>query len=143
MDNIKQRVSYLKGLMEGMEIKSDSRDGKIFGAIVGILEEMTDEIEELHIAQEELEGYLDDINEDLTELEEDFYDDDDDDEDDDFDPDEDYVEVICSDCGDAVCFEADILDDEDLIEVTCPNCDAVVFINDEDLHEKKSEEEDL
>lgn len=150
MDNIKQKVSYLKGLMEGMEIKGDSKDGKIFGAILDILDEMADEMEELHEAQEELEEYLDNMDEDLSELEEDFYDEaecyghhhDDDDEEDEFDPDEDYVEVVCPDCGDTVCFEADILDDEDLIEVTCPNCDAVVFINDEDLQEEKKPKED-
>lgn len=151
MDNIKQKVSYLKGLMEGMEIKGDSKDGKIFSAIVDILDEIADEIEELHEAQEELEEYLDDMDEDLSELEEDFYDESqccghrhDEEDDDELDPDEDYIEVVCPDCGDTVCFEADILDDEDLIEVTCPNCEAVVFINDEDSQEKeKSEEEDL
>jgi len=138
MENVKQKISYLKGLIEGMEIKNDSKDGKIFGAIVGILEEMSDEIEELYVAQEELEEYLGDMDEDLSDLEEDFYEDDDED---DFDADEDYIEVVCPDCGDTVCFEADILDDEDLIEVTCPNCVAVVFINDEGSQEEKSEED--
>lgn len=155
MEDIKQKVSYLKGLMEGMDIKKDSKDGKIFGAIVSILEEMADEIYELQDIQEEMGEYLDSMDEDLTDLEDDFYeeggccghdhDDDDDDEDEDFDPDEDYVEVVCPDCGDTVCFEAGILEDEDLIEVTCPNCDSVVFINDEEVDVKDAEkdEEDL
>ena len=138
MYDIKQKLSYLRGLMEGMEISGDSKDGKVFAVIVDIIEDMVDEIEELQEAQEEIEEYLDNMDEDLSELEEDFYDD----EDDELDPDEDYVEVVCSDCGDIVCFESSVLDDEGIIEITCPSCEAVVFINDEDVYEDEKSKED-
>jgi len=47
--------------------------------------------------------------------------------------DSDYEEVECPNCGETVCFDADVLDDEDIVEIVCPNCDEVVFINDDTL----------
>lgn len=144
MDDLRQKVSYLRGLMEGLDIKDDSKEGKIFNAILEILDDISEEIFEIHTVQEEIEAYLDSMDEDLSDLEEEVYEDSEY-EDDELDPDEDYVEVVCPDCGDTVCFEADILDDEDLIEVTCPNCDAVVFTNDEEYDDdiEDDTEEDL
>ncbi|MEW6621677.1 MAG: CD1247 N-terminal domain-containing protein [Bacillota bacterium] len=147
MVDIRQKVSFLKGLIEGLDIKKDSKEGRVFEVITEILVDMAEDIHELQVAQGEMEEYLDDIDEDLYKLEDEVYeghncDDYEDDENEDFDPDEDYVEVVCPDCGDTVCFEADILDDEDLIEVTCPNCDAVVFINDEEYTEQGAKKED-
>jgi len=144
VDDLRQKVSYLRGLMEGLDIKDDSKEGKIFNAILEILDDISEEIFEIHTVQEEIEAYLDSMDEDLSDLEEEVYEDSEY-EDDELDPDEDYVEVVCPDCGDTVCFEADILDDEDLIEVTCPNCDAVVFTNDEEYDDdiEDDTEEDL
>ena len=82
--------------------------------------------------------YVEELDDDLTELEDNFYGEYDDDsecccdDDEDYcscDDDEDYVEVTCPQCHEVVCFDKDILDSEDLIEVVCPVCDAVVFVN--------------
>ena len=41
---IKEKVSHLKGLMEGMEYDTHSKEGKLIAAIVDILDDMADEI---------------------------------------------------------------------------------------------------
>lgn len=143
MNDVSLKVNYLKGLLEGLDVKEDSKEGKVYTAITNILEEIADEISELQVSQDELEDYIESIDEDLQILEEEVYEENeccctDEDELDD----EDYIEVVCPDCGDTVCFEADILNDEDLIEVTCPNCDAVVFVNDEDVEQAEELNDD-
>ena len=86
---------------------------------------MADAIEDLQAEQRELEEYVDNIDEDLADLEDEFYEEDVECECDDFDLD--HIEIECPECEEIVCFETDLLDDEDLIEITCPNCDAVVY----------------
>ena len=39
---IKNKVAHLKGLMEGMEFDTSSKEGKIIDAIVDILDDMAD-----------------------------------------------------------------------------------------------------
>ena len=70
--------------------------------------------------------YIEEIDDDLYRLEEEHHDEDHDREEDE------YIEVTCPECGEVVCFDAEIVDDDDIVEVTCPNCDAVVFVNDDE-----------
>ncbi|MGI6065469.1 MAG: CD1247 N-terminal domain-containing protein [Bacillota bacterium] len=132
MKDLKQKVSYLQGLAEGMEISKESKEGKLISHIIEVLEGVAYTIDELRMQQDELEEYLETIDDDLNDLEEDFYVDEDDDN-------TDYVEVKCPKCNDIVCFDSSILEDEDLIEVTCPRCNEVVFINDGSYDEHEHE----
>lgn len=125
MKDLKHQVAYLQGLAEGLGISDESKEGKVITQIIDVLEEMALIITDLEMQQSEMEDYLEGIDDDLSDLEDDFYDDDDDDDDD-----IDYVEVKCPSCHDIVCFDAEILEDDDLIEVTCPRCDEVVYVND-------------
>ncbi|MGI6712987.1 MAG: CD1247 N-terminal domain-containing protein [Bacillota bacterium] len=143
MKDLKQQVSYLQGLADGMNISKESKEGRIIEQIIDVLDGIVFAIDDLTAQQEEMESYIKSVDDDLCDLEKDFYDEEDDDEDDD-----DYVEVKCPNCEEIVCFDADILDDEDVIEVTCPNCDEIVFINDgsyetDQDEEDESEEEQL
>ena len=40
MENISNSISYLKGLMEGLDIDTSSKEGKIFEAIMDVLDEI-------------------------------------------------------------------------------------------------------
>lgn len=122
MKDLKQQVSYLQGLAEGLDISRETKEGKIISHIIEVLETVTQSIEDVKARQVDLETYLESIDDDLNDLEEDFYEEEDDDSD--------YVEVKCPQCNDIVCFDAAILDDDDVVEVTCPRCNEVVFIND-------------
>ena len=56
---ITEKVAYLKGLMEGMKIDTETNEGKILSAMVDILEDIGLELEDLWNAQGELEDGLD------------------------------------------------------------------------------------
>lgn len=126
MDSLKARVAYLQGLAEGMDMSSNSKEGRLFAGIIDVLHEFAETVEGLEESQEQLEDYVETIDEDLYSLEDDIYECDCQEENED-----DYVEVDCPGCGETVMFHSDILEDEDIIEVTCPNCDEVVFVNDD------------
>lgn len=68
--SIGEKVAYLKGLAEGLEISSDSKNGKIIKGILDILEDMADSIAVLEDGNETLEDYITEIDEDLGMLEE-------------------------------------------------------------------------
>jgi len=126
LKNLKEKISYLQGLAEGLNIEDASKEGRVLSGIIDVLEDMAEQIEDIEEAHIDLEDYVESIDEDLYELEGDVFGDD---------ADDDLVEVECPNCQETVCFEAEIMDDEDLIEVTCPNCDEVVYVNDEEIED--------
>ncbi len=107
MKDLQQKVAYLQGLTDGMEL-SDSKEGKVISEILGVLKDVTEYLEFLKGEQDDLEDYIESIDSDLADLEEEIYDDEcccgDDDEDD-----YDYVEMECPNCHDQVCFDYYIL----------------------------------
>ncbi len=115
--DIMEKVAYLKGLMDGLDLDMDSKEGKVFGAMLDVLDEMAMAVSDLQDSQDEMEELVDIIDEDLGQIEEIVYDDEDDDEcccDDD-----EYYEVVCPTCGDTICL------DEEMVaagEIECPNC---------------------
>ena len=65
MDFLMQRVSYLKGLADGLGIDGTSKEGKLLLEIVEVLEDFADVLEETIENQMELEEYVNFIDEDL------------------------------------------------------------------------------
>ena len=130
---IKEKVAYLEGLAEGMEI-GNTEHGKIFTAIIDTLHVVADEIEELNENALDIGEELDAISDDLAEVEEflldDDYDIDDDDfdfdfDDDDYDDDDEDDERICDFCGSS--------DVEFTIDVCCPECNAEIELTEDDI----------
>ena len=97
---LKEQISYLKGLSEGLDINTaDSKEGKLIASIIETLTLMADEIDNLIENQLDIGDELDAISEDLADVEqfvyeddddEDFFDYDDYDDEDDFDDEDDY-----------------------------------------------------
>lgn len=135
MKNLEQKVAYLQGLTDGLNLE-ESKEGQVISEMLGLMEEMIDYMGFLREEQAELEEYLESIDSDLADLEEDFFEDDEEDDDDDF------VEIECPSCHEEVCFDASVLFDDDLIEVTCPVCDTVVFVNGDEEDEDENAEDD-
>ena len=112
---ITEKVAYLKGLMEGMKIDTETNEGKILSAMVDILEDIG----------LELEDGLDVVSDDLEDIEDIVYDEDDeesfDDEyyEDDAEEDEDCYATTCPTCEETIYFDESVLEDG---EVICPNC---------------------
>lgn len=130
MQHLYERVSYLRGLCEGMELSKDSKEGKVIAAIIDTLDEFADAIIELYEEQGELSDYIDSIEEDLTDMEEDFYGDEDE---------LDFVELECPNCGEEVEVDEDLLYEEDT-EIICPYCSKVIVHTDEESAEEEPEE---
>ncbi|NLX62933.1 MAG: hypothetical protein GXZ06_10635 [Tissierellia bacterium] len=93
MEHLYQKVSYLRGLAEGLEIDKNSKEGKLLLHIVEALEDFAYAINELYENYEDLERYVDYIDEDLTDVENELFDFDDhyeDDYEDDYDDYDDF-----------------------------------------------------
>ena len=125
---ITEKVAYLKGLMEGMKIDTETNEGKILSAMVDILEDIGLELEDLWNAQGELEDGLDVVSDDLEDIEDIVYDEGDEDDEESFDDeyyeddaeeDEDCYATTCPTCEETIYFDESVLEDG---EVICPNC---------------------
>ena len=123
---ITEKVAYLKGLMEGMKLDTESNEGKILSAMADILEDISLELEDLWDSQTELEDGLDVVSDDLEDVEDTVYGEDEDEEsfddeyyEDDAEEDEDCYATTCPTCEETIYFDESVLEDG---EVICPNC---------------------
>lgn len=85
MEYLMQKVSYLKGLSDGLGIDESTKEGKLLLHIVDVLEEFADVLDETIDNQMDLEEYVNFIDEDLADVEDEVYGVDEDDDEDDFD----------------------------------------------------------
>ena len=127
---ISENAAYIKGLFDGYEIDANTKEGKIISKMLELLRDMSDKINALEADNKDLHEYVEELDHDLGEVEEevyfcDDYDDEDYDDYDDLNDDEDYdgedgefYEIECPSCGELVCFD-DSLEVEDLV---CPAC---------------------
>lgn len=145
MEDLSSRMGYLKGLVDGLGVDSDKKEGKVIYQIIAVLDEMVDSIRDLKEDHDELFSYVEAIDEDLTALEDDCYEDDDydyddlDDDDygfDDFDDDDDdFDEDDNDDYGHEL---ADGGEYEVSFTVECPECRYEVPIDDDILENEDS-----
>ena len=144
--DIMEKVAYLKGLMEGMEIDTDKKEGKLLAAIVDVLEEIALDLEDLWDNTLELTEGLDAVSDDLEDVENVIFEDEDDDEDyddgeyyeDELDEDEDCYATTCPTCEEVIYFDETILEDG---EVICPNCGEKLEFDLDSLEEDSEDEE--
>ncbi len=130
MKYLYEEVAYLKGLAEGLEISKETKEGKIIHKIVEVLDSFADAIVELEEEQIDLTEYVESIDEDLADMEEDIYEDEDSEEDED-DENYSYVEMECPNCADLVEIDEDLLYNDE-IDIICPNCKAIILSSDDD-----------
>ena len=119
---VSEKVAYLKGLAEGLGLDAESKEGKLFAAIIDVLDEMAEEILDLEEELADVEEGLDAVSDDLSEVEETLYeleDEFDDDDDEDEEDEEDCFMTTCPACEEEIFFDETVLEDG---EVVCPNC---------------------
>ncbi len=150
---LNEKAAYIKGLADGLELDKDTKEGKLIAALIDLVGELTEAIDEIDEDLDTLNDYIEEIDEDLGYVEEYLYDDCDDDEDDDeyecdgnccdcdLDcdlDDEDYFEVECPSCGEIICFDGSI----DPEELACPACGEKFecIVSEEDLKAIDGEE---
>lgn len=144
---ISEKSAYLKGLMDGLKLNTESDEGKMIAAIVDLLGDVTKRVTDIEETTIAISDELDEIEEDLDAIEDYILDDEEDPfdyEDDDYadeldwdEPDEDsesddepeegfdfgdenttIYEVECS-CGEIIDFDEEVLEKGSIV---CPNC---------------------
>jgi DNA-directed RNA polymerase subunit RPC12/RpoP len=118
----RERLAYLRGLIEGQNIAENTVMSKFHEALLGVLEALTEELDEIASDQADLREFVDYLEDEALSGDDDALDDDDDDDDDDAfdDEDEEYERVVCPECGKDFMYQPDAYDeDEDLL---CPHC---------------------
>ena len=132
---ITEKVAYLKGLAEGMELDTEKKEGKLLAAIIDVLDDIALEIADMKADQEELYDGLDAVSDDLEDVEDAVFGEDDEDEEDE----DDYFEGECPNCEEPL-----IIDDEALAagEIQCPNCETRFSLDLSDDTVEAEDEED-
>ena len=135
---ISEKSAYLKGLMDGLKLSTETDEGKMIAAIVDLLGDLTRKVTDIEDTTIAISDELDEIEEDLDAIEDFIMDDEDeyDDEDEDFDWDDEdedeefeegfdfgdedttIYEVQCV-CGEVINFDEEPLEEGSII---CPNC---------------------
>ena len=135
---LSEKSAYLKGLMEGMKLSTETDEGKMIAAIVELLGDVTKtlgDVQETTIAisdeLDEIEDDLDAIEDFIMSMDEDDFDDEefeDDDGDFDFedleegfdfgDEETTIYEVTCA-CGEVIAFDEETLEEGSIV---CENC---------------------
>lgn len=143
---LRERVAFLQGLARGLRTEQGSRESEILVEVLDVMGSVVQGIDRLRSQQGELSEYLDAVDQDLADLEEDVG----------------AVQIQekpggtlvaeagtttvegstrptagrfvatdCPACGQTVYFSEDFLDDDQL-EITCPDCGEIVWDTDED-----------
>lgn len=99
-------MGYLKGLLDGLDLDDDKKETKMFKAIINVLENINEDIDDVTEGMEMLAEQIDAIDNDLAEVEDSLTEV------------EDYLMDDDCDCGD--CCECD--DECGEFEVECPLC---------------------
>ena len=123
---ITEKVSYLKGLAEGLKISEEKAEGKLLLSMLDVLNDMALTLEDLDDGFTEMSEQMDEIDEDLGTLEEEYYSsmyEDLDDDDFCLDDDENIYEVECPSCGEVICIDEEMLEEG---EINCPGCNELL-----------------
>ncbi len=158
---LSEKVAYIKGLSDGMELDTTTKEGKILAALLDLVDDMAKTVEDHEEAIDEIDGaidelidYAEELDDDLAAVEE-FLDEEceecdcdgdcencdcdcdcEDCEDGDWE-DEEYYEAVCPNCGETVCFDSTL----DLENLICPACQEKFscVVEDDDLTETDAE----
>ena len=130
---ISEKSAYLKGLMDGLKLNTESDEGKMIAAIVDLLGDLSRKVTDIEDTTIAISDELDEIEDDLDAIE-DFIMDDEDDEDDDWDDEDEDWEEYEDDENDEDADEGFDFGDEDstIYEVTC-SCGNVIDCDEEAL----------
>ena len=136
---LSERTAYLRGLMEGMKIDTETNEGKLFKAIIDTLDDMALVVSDVEDVVDAVCDELDSIEEDLDTIEEYLLDEEEDDDDygyeddDEFDfGDETIYEVKCPTCGAVINLDEEMLDAG---AIECPDCGEELEFDADELEE--------
>lgn len=119
-----ESLGYLKGLLDGMDLDESKKETKIYRAMIGVLENLAEDVNDLTDGVEMMADQLDAVDEDLGDVEEYLYGDEDDDDCDCdcCDDDEDECQEFEIECP--ACHETFVVDEDTVLDgsMECPAC---------------------
>ncbi|MGN0801942.1 MAG: CD1247 N-terminal domain-containing protein [Candidatus Faecivicinus sp.] len=138
MNNMSQKVGYLKGMLEGISPEDASASNKVLRGIVDLLGDLSDRLDTVDELLDDLNDYVESIDDDLSALEDEadgadssfklFDDEDEDESDEDFDDDqesaEDQLHLLRPEPASA--------DGDSLAGALCPDCGRMFFVSPSD-----------
>lgn len=131
--NLTEKISYIKGLTEGLQLDESKPEVKIINAMLDLLDDIAYSVADMEDLYDELSAQVDEIDQDLADVESDVYDDDDCDccDCEDFeDEDNPFYEVTCGSCGQKLNVSEDVLLEG---EIECPNCGEILEFDFSDI----------
>ena len=153
---ISEKAAYLKGLMDGLKLDTETNEGKMIAAIVDLMGDVTRRLADVEETTIAISDELDEIEEDLDAIE-DYILDEDEDDDEDWDDDDDYdfdeddedmeegfdfgdpdttiYEVECA-CGSIINFDEETLEEGSIV---CPECGETLEFSLEDDEDEDEE----
>lgn len=157
--NLNEKMSYLQGLLAGLELDTNTKEGKAITKMAEVMSELVLYVDDFQSQVDELTELCDILDQDLGAVEDDFYDDDefecsgdcgncdeddwrDDGDDDDFDEydddeDDELYEINCPTCGDTILLDEGMLEEG---SINCPNCNELLEFDYDDLKIEDIEE---
>ncbi len=117
--SIAEKVSYIKGLAEGMKLDESTNEGKVIHAILDVLGDIAVNVEEINSDLDNVSEVVSDLEDSVYELEDEVYGPYDDDEDDEDSDEDDLYEITCPNCGNSITADFDVISSGSL---DCPNC---------------------
>ena len=135
MSKLTDRISFLKGMAAGMKLNMEKDSNKLMLEMLTVMGEMAEEMAAMTEAHNDLNEYVESIDDDLANLEENLFGDEDldaegdgidaEDEDEDELDEDDLIVYACPHCGHEIEFHASDVDfDEDYL---CPECQKPIF----------------
>ena len=139
MSKLTDRISYLKGMAAGMKLNMDKDSNKLMLEMLTVMGEMAEEMAAMAEKHNDLNEYVESIDDDLADLEETLFgeeefpgeemeDEDEisfDEEDEEELGDDELISYACPHCGHEIEFRASDVDfDEDYL---CPECHKPIF----------------
>ncbi len=139
---VSEKVAYLKGLSDGLAIDPETKEGKMFAAIIGTLEEVAIKIDDIEENALNLGEEIDALSDDLADVEDVLFPDDDDEDECGCcceDEDDCLYSVKCPSCSNEITVDGEILD---LGAIECPNCGERLEFDVDDDDDDDEEEDD-
>ena len=126
---ISEKVSYIKGLAEGLALDDSTKEGRIINAMLDVLTDIAENLNEVDEELDDVASVLTDLEESVADLEDEVfseYDDEDDFDEDDFDEDDfdeddlgELYETTCPACNNTIRFDYEQAEKGGM---DCPNC---------------------
>lgn len=139
--NITEKVSYIKGLAEGLKLDDATKEGKILLAMLDVLNDIAYQVEDIDSDLNDMAEVVGDLDDAVLELEEEVYGEcecgHDHDCDCDCDEEEDLYEITCPKCKNSITVDFDVVATGGIL---CPNCGESLEFDLSELEEIEDEE---